>query len=117
MDNPEGDPFADLDAEMNAIGESPPDVEMPVPAEIPAPLPVAIPPQDSLFNYGEAPSAPKILLQSKYGDSLEIPPTEKINDDISTCEFSACAMEFNRHGSPVGLKYAQWFVGLEGRVC
>ena len=60
MDNPEGDPFADLDAEMNAIGESPPDAEMPAPAEIPAPPPVVLPPPDSLFNYGAAPVAQKV---------------------------------------------------------
>ena len=111
MDNPEGDPFADLDAEldaeMNAIGESPPDADMPAPAEIPAPVALLAP--NSLFNYGAAPVGSTVLLESKDGNILKTPKTKKVNDSIETGEFSTYAMEFDRHLHPAGLKYAQWF--------
>ena len=117
MDVPEGDPFADLDTEMNAVGDSPPDAEMPLPdaemplpVAVPVPVPVAPPPPPlSLFNYGAAPPPPVILLESKYGNIVPIPKTNYVNDRINASEFSVLAMDFERHGSPAGLKYAQWF--------
>ena len=105
MDNPDGDQWADLDAEMNAIGESPPDVEMPLPAAVPAPAPVAIPQPLSLFNYGAAPTGPAVLLESKNGNIVATPKTDKVNCRIDAIEFSAYAMDFERHGSTAGLKY------------
>ena len=73
MDDAEGDPFADLDAEMDAVGDTPPDVEMPLPVAVPPPAPEALPPpSNSLFNYGPAPSSPMVLLESKTGNKHHV---------------------------------------------
>ena len=107
MDDPDGDPFADLDAEMNAVGESPPDTEMPLqdadmplpdaemplPAAVPTPVSVARPRPLSLFNYGAAPSPPVILLESKNGNIVAIPKKSTVNDCIDVSEFRAYAMD------------------------
>ena len=115
MDTPDGDPFADLDAEMNAVGETPPDVEMPLPDEMTlpatvplvlAPVPVAPPQPFSLFNYGAAPAVPKVWLESLNGNLVSIPRTAKVNCSVDGSEFRDYAMDFDRHGTPAGLKYA-----------
>ena len=108
MDDPDGDAFADLDAEMDAVGDSPPDAEMPVPmaVQIPVavPVPVALPLPVSLFNYGAAPTAITILMETKNGNVAKTPKTSKVNDIIDASEFVAYALDFERHGSPAGLK-------------
>ena len=111
MDNPDGDPFADIDAEMNAVGDSPPDAEMPLiaPVAVPGPLP-------NLFNYGAAPVAPKVLLESKNGNLVATPKTNKVNACIDVGDFSSHALEFDRHESAAGLRYAQWFFIEFGRT-
>ena len=52
---------------------------------------------------------PMVLLESKNGNIVSIPKKDSVNDSTDVSEFSAYAMDFERHDSPAVLKYAQWF--------